>query len=269
MHRTATFIALLAAMAVPIVRAQEKKAPPPVSFQMRTDQKYDLVVLADSARAPEVLFTGWVTNSGAAALPVTGAFIDLWGKDVQPVAGFTLKPGEARSVAVRYTPRQTGACTLLLTARAQVAAKGAPQEQAFKACATVAVVPPPIPGPRAESFFASNTHPGGSGERAEFHHLVGLKVYRNHFADPSHCQGKLIPKNIGDPFEINWEPIDRMMKGVVANEMTFGVGIIGYAFPGNEEAQLYHQYGPPRDNQEFANIVAQIIARYNYLVPYW
>jgi len=134
------------------------------------------------------------------------------------------------------------------------------------------VIPPYHHGLRPDSFFASNTNCWRDFSKAEFHQKIGLKVYRQHFADMWSCLSKK-SKNFRkpeDPIEFDFSLLDRYVENCKKHDISI-LGIVGYANPvwaRSEEAQKLRMYGPPRSIEEFIRATIPVVKRYKE-IKYW
>ncbi|MEO1235668.1 MAG: hypothetical protein AAFX76_02645, partial [Planctomycetota bacterium] len=143
-----------------------------------------------------------------------------------------------------------------------------------------AVVPPPHPGARPESFFASNTSRIHSeDERLDMFRSIGLRVMRTHFhprvvTDDPDWGLKPLPT---EPLELEWGPLDEGIARTDARGLTL-MPVTAYALQGttvergssghtakSEWAHKTGQHGPPRDFDEFIDVWRQVIERYPQL----
>jgi len=130
----------------------------------------------------------------------------------------------------------------------------------------IGFVPPPVPGARPDSFFASNTSTLKVGTDLDFLNAVGIKVQRGHFwpeiksADPNWAQrppsGKLL--------KLDFTKLDKNWAEVKAKGGWY-IPMAGYTWGDNTrtpEVQISGAHGPPRDVNEFVSNWATVLKHY-------
>ncbi|PYI53373.1 hypothetical protein [Paenibacillus flagellatus] len=142
-----------------------------------------------------------------------------------------------------------------------------------------AVVPGPHPGPRPESFFATNVHLDQGHYR--FDRMIGVKMYRGHFAasGPAGPASAATPetwrpeRKPDDPIDYDFRGIERVVRTCREHDIGI-VGLVGYANPEwarAETARGKRHWGPPRDDDEFIRATVPIVARFPEVkyVEFW
>jgi len=122
------------------------------------------------------------------------------------------------------------------------------------------VVPPPFPGPRPNSLFASNTSELKHGEDLDFLQAIGMKVERAHFASPVQTQDPNWTVNLppGEAVALDFSKQDKNWELTKAHDLWI-LPVPGYslAIGGNFDrtnlARKLGMYGPPGDEQRFIN----------------
>ena len=133
------------------------------------------------------------------------------------------------------------------------------------------IIPPPYPGVRPDSFFASNTSGLKTGNDLKFLQMIGMKIQRAHFQPP--LAGKPPAVATGGPLPINFTRHDDDWEASKAAGI-WAIPIAGYSLSGDLTTPLAHEigmYGPPRDDAEFVNTWEQILRHYPELttVEFW
>ncbi|HEY3284179.1 MAG TPA: hypothetical protein VGN26_18060, partial [Armatimonadota bacterium] len=129
---------------------------------------------------------------------------------------------------------------------------------------TVGVVPPPAKGLRPESFFASNTNDKGHNE---FDRRIGLKVFRQHWADEWSSlseESRKPTRRPEDPLTFNFSAQEAELERARKADISV-LGIVGYANPEwarTEEAQRLRMYGPPRSHEEFIRATVPVVKHF-------
>ena len=122
------------------------------------------------------------------------------------------------------------------------------------------VIPPPHPGLRPDSFFASNTSGLKTGIELKLLQMIGMKVQRVHF-QPSLAAKP--PAKPAGPLALNFKEQDK--RWAASKEAgIWALPIAGYSFEGtlSEQATQIQMYGPPRDFEEFVSTWEQILKHY-------
>jgi hypothetical protein len=131
------------------------------------------------------------------------------------------------------------------------------------------VIPPPFPGLRPDSFFASNTGELKQGEDLDFLRAIGMKVERAHFVSPvqtvdPHWAVHLPP---GAAVALNFSNQDKNWELTKAHDL-WALPIVGYSlasgsnFDRTSLAEKLGMYGPPGDERRFINTWETILRRY-------
>ena len=130
----------------------------------------------------------------------------------------------------------------------------------------IGIVPPPVPGLRKDSFFASNTSYLRTGEELDFLQLVGIKVQRTHI-QPNQNFSKYTPSN--SPLPLDFSEEDKRFRASVDHGI-WVLPIVGYAFNGTRSplAQAMNMYGPPRHFDEFVQTWKTILRHYPNIDTY-
>jgi len=185
---------------------------------------------------------------------------DYWGKTLWHGAAQTavLAPQGRSTVKITYQPTALGAIDVITSVTCGAATK--------TFTGTLIVVPPPHPGLRPESFFASNT-----GLRTpELQQRIGLKVYRQHFADEATSVADRRGGVSSDPMVLDFTRQEQYVADCKKYDMSI-VGIVGYAnyFWGRSAmAQKLNMYGPPRDYDEFIRATVPVVEHFKE-IKYW
>jgi len=243
------------------------KPKPPVEISLSTQAKWNAFTAAEALETKSPIAVSIKLKNNTAEkqdLRCTIEVKDYWGKPVQkatakPVA---IDPNGTAEVkdAASFVPPGLGAFDVTAKVTGTAAAEK---------LMTAIVVPNPRPGLRPESFFASNT---GAGGHSDFHQRIGLRVYRQHFADM--WQGlaeeskKQRPPNA--PVRFDFDEMDKYVMEAQRHGISI-VGIVGYANPEwarSPEAQRLRMYGPPRDLDEFIRTTVPVVDRYRQ-IRYW
>lgn len=157
----------------------------------------------------------------------------------------------------------------------EVHAEASAGEEKASAVTDLGVVPPPWPGVRPDSLFASNTAGVKDGEDMRLLQAIGMKVERAHFLP------RLAVKNLqtwaretapGQPPAFDFPSQDKLWAQTRAAGL-WVLPVVGYALPGdlNEMAIKTGMYGPPADYQRFVNAYLQILNHYPEIttVEFW
>ena len=124
------------------------------------------------------------------------------------------------------------------------------------------LVPPPYPGVRPDSFFASNFSTS-SGPDLDLFQAIGMKVERCGFNAKEAKQDGLAPGQVGT---IDFTTLDDKFKTLKEHGI-WALPTTSYTLSGNPAdaaplAQQTGMYGPPADYQRYANTWAAIFQRY-------
>ncbi len=247
--------------------AGEPKPKPPVEISLSTQAKWNAFTAAEvlESKSPIAVSAKLKNNTATKQdLRCTIEVKDYWGKPVQKAAAkaISIDPNATAEIkdAASFVPPGLGAFDVT------VRAAGTAEAERLM---TAIVVPDPRPGLRPESFFASNT---GAGGHSDFHQRIGLRVYRQHFADMWSClaEDSRRPRPPNAPIHFNFDEMDKYVMEAQRHGISI-VGIVGYANPEwarTPEAQRLHMYGPPRDLDEFIRATVPVVDRYRQ-IRYW
>jgi len=140
------------------------------------------------------------------------------------------------------------------------------------------IVPGPHPGPRPDSFFASNTSGMKTGEDLELLEAIGMKVERVHFTPDLAVHSKDWPRELppGQAVPLDFIRQDKQWAETKARGL-WALPVAGYALSGanavdsSELAQQLGMYGPPADYDRFIRTWEVILRHYPELttMEFW
>jgi len=134
------------------------------------------------------------------------------------------------------------------------------------------IIPPPHPGLRPDSFFASNTSGLKSGMDLAFLQAIGLKVERSHFQpDVTLSDSDWKQPSTGKALPLNFEKLDQLWSATKAAGI-WDLPIAAYTFnPAYGRSDLALQMGlngPSRNDEEFVNTWEEILRHYPEITTY-
>ena len=248
---------------------------PPVTVALSSEAEWNLYLAAETVDlgAPMVLHFRF-TNTRDEAQQFTYAYTvtDYWGREINAGQSGTITvraKGEALDKRL-FRPKWCGAYDVAATVAAKPAGSPPSAPAAMsEAQATIGIVPGPQPGLRPESFFASNT--GDKGHN-EFCRRIGLKVFRQHWADEWQCLADESRRErpAEAPLVFDFTRQDEYYRLARASDLSI-LGIVGYANPDwarTAEARELGMYGPPRDFDEFLRATIPCVGHYRD-IRYW
>lgn len=134
------------------------------------------------------------------------------------------------------------------------------------------IVPPPHPGFRPDSFFASNTSELKSGTDLAFLQAIGLKVERSHFnPEVTLTEAEWKQPSTGKALPLNFEKLDKLWSDTkAAGIWGFPVAAYGFnpAYGRTSLALALGMWGPPRNTGEFVSTWEEILRHYPELTTY-
>jgi hypothetical protein len=155
-----------------------------------------------------------------------------------------------------------------------VAARSSEGDLVLTRSSDFGVVPPPYPGTRPNSLFASNSAIR-QGEDLQFLETIGMKVLRTHFEpqvkthDPD-WRSHLLP---GEAASLDFDRLDQTWADVKQHGL-WVLPIVGYSFFGagifdrTPLAEELKMYGPPSDSRRFINTWETILRHYPELTTF-
>jgi len=140
------------------------------------------------------------------------------------------------------------------------------------------IVPAPYPGPRPDSFFASNTSGLKTGEDLELLAAIGMKVERAHFTPDLAVRSKDWPRALplGQAVPLDFSRQDKLWAETKAHGL-WALPVVGYSLSGGGTtdslplARQLGMYGPPGDYERFVRTWEAILHHYPELttVEFW
>lgn len=269
MRKLVVAILSVAALLSAALSSADSSAPPVIpniAVSFTTQDPANAFVSNDGVLPTPILFTCHLSSSATLdeTVQVALAATDYWGASVGTAANQTVTVPAGKSAIVNYsvTASKFGAYIVdanVTGGNVPVAGEG-----------VAIVVPPPHAGLRPDSYFASNTYMANG---IELHSDIGLKIYRQHFADSTHSitQATGQPnRKPTDPFAFDFTEQDKYVADAAAGGISI-VGIVGYAnqqWGLSDEGRQQHMYGPPRDINEFINATIPVVAHFK-TIKYW
>lgn len=239
---------------------------PDISASFTTQDPVNAFLSQDGTLPGPILFTAHFSNSAATDETVSVKFTatDYWGTTLAASApeSVTVPAGKSAILNFPVTPSKFGAYIVT----ADVTGSNLPATGEGVAI----VIPPPHPGLRPESFFASNTYLQNGPELMSD---IGLKILRQHFADSTHSitQATGGPnRKVTDPFAFDFAEQDKYVSDAAGYGLSI-VGIVGYAnqqWGLSDEGRKMHMYGPPRDIDEYIRATVPVVAHFK-TIKYW
>ena len=122
------------------------------------------------------------------------------------------------------------------------------------------IVPPPFPGVRPDSFFASNTSQFKTGDDLDLLTAIGMKVERVTLYP---VMGKTTGLAPGEVPSLNFTVQDQKWREAQAHGL-WALPLMCYALEDDKAplATATGMYGPPGDTERFANVWAAILRHY-------
>jgi hypothetical protein len=249
-----------------ICAADTPPVPSDITIEITTQDPANAFVSKDGTLSGPIIVTAILRNKSAGDEKVVTCFTlsNYWGqvldKSADEVAD--VPGGQSASVNYSFAPSKFGAYVVLT----HLSGASVPADSELVAI----VVPPPHDGLRPESFFASNTYMTSG---VELHQKIGLKVYRQHFADATHSIVSIpgaSARKPSDPFQFDFADQDKYVADAAAAGISI-VGLVGYAnqqWGLSDEGRAMHMYGPPRDINEFINATVPVVAHFKS-IKYW
>jgi len=263
------------AFAVGAALAQETEPPPPVTVSVSTTAPENLYLASETieAGAPIPLLLRFTNNTDEElGLKYTYVIADYWGQPVDLGGPGTVSVAGKQSAERKhlFKPAATGAYDVSVQIQLANMPGHVGAAAPLGSPATIGIVPGPVQGLRPESFFASNT--GDKGHN-EFDRRLGLKVFRQHWADEwgyladaSRQQDRPVNAELKFDFARQDEYYQRAQQSDLSI-----LGIVGYANPDwarTQEARNLNMYGPPRDFDEFVRATIPCVQHYPQ-IKYW
>jgi hypothetical protein len=133
------------------------------------------------------------------------------------------------------------------------------------------IVPPPHPGIRRDSFFASNTSGLRSGKELDFLRAIGMKIERAHIpADPTWSEADWKKPPTGQAVPMNFDKLDKLWTATKAADLwvlpiaAYSLGPLGE----NDLAKSLGMWGPPRNVDEFVNTWEETLRHFPEITTY-
>ncbi len=260
MRRIALFLLVCCALTAACAAAPPKY---PLDVAVTTQDPYNAFT-RDEVLTPPMPFLIGINLKNLTEQPQGGQYAltiqDYWNTVLykQPAQPFQVDVKGTFNAKLTYQPTALGAYDVIVSVTC-----GA---QTWEQTRTIIVVPGPHPGLKPESFFASNT-----GLRTpELQQKIGLKVYRQHFADESTSVKDRSKLQLADPVEFDFTRQEKYVADCKKFDMSI-VGIVGYANQNwglSDAGHTYHMYGPPRDYDEFIRATVPVVEHFPE-IKYW